>query len=40
MAEKTEELIIAEFRSKMRKDIGDNINDIPIADLGIDSRFF
>ncbi len=40
MAEKTEELIIAEFRSKMRKDIGDNINDIPIADLGIDSLDF
>ena len=40
MAEKTEELIIAEFRSNMRKDIGDNINDIPIADLGIDSLDF
>jgi acyl carrier protein len=40
MSKNTEELILAEFRKKMRTDIGNDINNIPIADLGIDSLDF
>ncbi|MBL4658750.1 MAG: acyl carrier protein [Alcanivoracaceae bacterium] len=40
MSKNTEELILAEFRNKMRKDIGNDINNRPIADLGIDSLDF
>ena len=40
MEKSAEEIIRTEFRNKLREDIGDGIDDIPISDLGIDSLDF
>ena len=40
MERSVEEIVRAEFRSLLRKDIEGDIDDIPIAKLGIDSLDF